>query len=184
MTLFNDKATDQTGKIVTGTKDASDEKGVVASLQARGYIPIRITSSAKVSSQLSIRWGKSIFGMLKKVSNKDILRCTEDLATLLGAGLTLDRSLQILRDAADKQALTSLLAEVLKAVEKGSYLSDALANHPKQFSQFYVNMVKAGEAGGFLDLILERMSLYLRDTSDLKEYIVSAMIYPLILIVK
>ncbi|MBW2710790.1 MAG: type II secretion system F family protein [Deltaproteobacteria bacterium] len=182
MTLFNYKATDQTGKIVTGTQDASDEKGVVASLQARGYIPIRITSSAKVSSQLSIRWGKSIFGMLKKVSNKDILRCTEDLATLLGAGLTLDRSLQILRDAADKQALTSLLAEVLKAVEKGSYLSDALANHPKQFSQFYVNMVKAGEAGGFLDLILERMSLYLRDTSDLKEYIVSAMIYPLFLL--
>jgi len=182
MTLFNYKATDQTGKIVTGTQDASDEKGVVASLQVRGYIPIRITSSAKVSSQLSIRWGKSIFGMLKKVSNKDILRCTEDLATLLGAGLTLDRSLQILRDAADKQALTSLLAEVLKAVEKGSYLSDALANHPKQFSQFYVNMVKAGEAGGFLDLILERMSLYLRDTSDLKEYIVSAMIYPLFLL--
>ena len=182
MTQFSYKATDQRGKIVTGTQDASDEKGVVAALQAQGYIPIRITSSAKVSSRLSSGWEKSIFGFLKKVSDKDILRFTEDLATLLSSGLTLDRSLQILRDAADKQALTSLLGDVLKAVEKGGYLSDALADHPKEFSQFYVNMVKAGEAGGFLDLILERMNIYLRDIKDLKDYIVSAMIYPLFLI--
>jgi type II secretory pathway component PulF len=182
MTQFSYKATDQSGKIVTGTQDASDEKGVVAALQAQGYIPIRITSSAKVSSRLSSGWDKSIFGFLKKVSDKDILRFTEDLATLLSSGLTLDRSLQILRDAADKQALTALLGDVLKAVEKGGYLSDALADHPKEFSQFYVNMVKAGEAGGFLDLILERMNIYLRDIKDLKDYIVSAMIYPLFLI--
>jgi len=169
-------------KIVTGTQDAPDEKGVVAALQARGYIPIRITSSAGTPSQLPLRWEKSIFGILKKVSDKDILRFTEDLATLLGSGLTLDRSLQILRDASDKQALKSLLGDVLKAVQKGGYLSDALADHPKEFSQFYVNMVKAGEAGGFLDLILERMSIYLRDIKDLKDYIVSAMIYPLFLL--
>jgi general secretion pathway protein F len=182
MTLFNYKATDQTGKIVTGNQDAPDEKGVVAALQAQGYIPIRITSSAKVSSQLSLRWETSILGFLKKVSDKDILRFTEDLATLLGAGLTLDRSLKILRKASDKPALKSVLNDVLKAVEKGGYLSDALADHPKEFSQFYVNMVKAGEAGGFLELILERMSIYLRDIKDLKDYIVSAMIYPLFLL--
>jgi general secretion pathway protein F len=182
MTQFNYKATDQTGKIVTGNQDAPDEKGVVAALQAQGYIPIRITSSAKVSSQLSLRWETSILGFLKKVSDKDILRFTEDLATLLGAGLTLDRSLKILRKASDKPALKSVLNDVLKAVEKGGYLSDALADHPKEFSQFYVNMVKAGEAGGFLELILERMSIYLRDIKDLKDYIVSAMIYPLFLL--
>jgi general secretion pathway protein F len=182
MTQFSYKAADQSGKIVTGTQDASDEKGVVAVLQAQGYIPIRITSNAGVSSRLSLRWEKSIFGFLKKVSDRDILRFTEDLASLLGAGLTLDRSLQILRDAADKPALKTLLGEVLKAVQKGGYLSDALADHPGEFSQFYVNMVKAGEAGGFLDLILERMNIYLRDIKDLKDYIVSAMIYPLFLI--
>ena len=182
MTLFSYKATDQTGKIVTGTQDASDEKGVVAALQAQGYIPIRITSSAKASSRLSSGWEKSIFGVLKKVSEKDILRFTEDLATLLDSGLPLDRSLQILRDASDKKGLKSVLNDVLKAVQKGSDLSDALANHPKRFSRFYVNMVKAGEAGGFLDLILKRMSIYLNDIKDLKDYIVSAMIYPLFLI--
>ena len=182
MTLFSYKATDQNGKIVTGTQDASDEKGVVVSLQAQGYIPIRISSAAKTSSQLSLRWQKSVFSIFKKVSDNDILRLTEDLATLLNSGLTLDRSLQILRDASDKQALKSVLSNVLKAVQKGSYLSDALANHPKEFSQFYVNMIKAGEAGGFLDLILERMSIYLRDIKELKDYIVSAMIYPLFLI--
>ena len=182
MTLFSYKATDQTGKIVTGTQDASDEKGVVAALQAQGYIPIRITSSAKASSRLSSGWEKSIFGVLKKVSEKDILRFTEDLATLLDSGLPLDRSLQILRDASDKKGLKSVLNDVLKAVQKGSDLSEALANHPKRFSRFYVNMVKAGEAGGFLDLILKRMSIYLNDIKDLKDYIVSAMIYPLFLI--
>ena len=182
MAQFSYKATDQTGKIVTGTQDASDEKGVVAVLQAQGYIPIRITSSAKVSSRLSSGWEKSIFGVLKKVSEKDILRFTEDLATLLDSGLPLDRSLQILRDASDKKGLKSVLNDVLKAVQKGSDLSDALANHPKRFSRFYVNMVKAGEAGGFLDLILKRMSIYLNDIKDLKDYIVSAMIYPLFLI--
>jgi len=182
MTLFNYKATDQNGKIITGTQDAPDEKGVVVSLQAQGYIPIRISSAAKASSQLSLRWEKSAFSIFKKVSDNDIQRFTEDLATLLTSGLTLDRSLQILRDASDKQALRSVLSNVLKAVQKGSYLSDALANHPKQFSLFYVNMVKAGEAGGFLELILERMSIYLRDIKELKDYIVSAMIYPLFLI--
>ena len=182
MTLFSYKATDQSGKIVTGTQDASDEKGVVASLQAQGYIPIRISSAAKASSHLSLRGEKSIFRFLKNVSEQDILRFTEDLATLLNSGLTLDRSLQILRDASDKQALKAVLSNVLKAVQKGSYLSDALASHPKAFSQFYINMIKAGEAGGFLDLILERMSIYLRDIKELKDYIVSAMIYPLFLL--
>ncbi len=182
MTIFSYKATDQAGKTVTGTQDAPDEKGVVASLQAQGYIPIRVTSTAKGASHLSLGWEKGIFGILKRVSDRDILRFTEDLATLLNSGLTLDRSLQILRDGSDKQALKSVLGDVLKAVQKGSYLSDALADHPKEFSQFYVNMVKAGEAGGFLDLILERMSIYLQDIRELKDYMVSAMIYPLFLL--
>jgi len=182
MTLFSYKATDQNGKIVTGTQDAADEKGVAALLQAQGYIPIRITLAAGVPSQLSLRWKRPVLSFFKGVSDGDILRFTEDLATLLSSGLPLDRSLHILRDAADKQALKSVLSDVLKAVQKGSYLSDALANHPKQFSQFYLNMIKAGEAGGFLDVILERMSIYLRDIRELKDYMVSAMVYPLFLL--
>jgi general secretion pathway protein F len=182
MTTFSYKAADQSGKIVTGTQDALDEKSVVAALQARGYIPIRITSGAGASSRLSSRWQKRIFGILNRISDRDILRFTEDLATLLGAGITLDRGLQILRDAAEKQAFISVLSDVLKTIQKGSYLSEALAEHPGQFSRFYVNMVKAGEAGGFLDLILERMNIYLRDIKELKDYIVSAMIYPLFLV--
>jgi general secretion pathway protein F len=177
MTEFSYKAADQNGKIVTGNEDAPDEKGVVAALQARGYIPIRITSSARKPARLSFGGETGVFGFLKKVSDKDILRFSEDLASLLSAGLTLDRSLQILRSAAGKPALKSLLGDVLKAVEKGGYLSDALAEHPREFSQFYVNMVKAGEAGGFLDLILERISIYLRDIKDLKDYIVSLLTY-------
>jgi general secretion pathway protein F len=182
MAQFSYKAADQNGRVVTGTQDASDEKGVVAALQAQGYIPIRITPGDGASTLFSLKREKGAFRFLNRVSDRDVLRFTEDLATLLGAGLTLDRSLQILRDAANKQALKSLIAGVLKTVQKGGYLSDALADHPGEFSQFYVNMVKAGEAGGFLDLVLERMSTYLRDIKDLKDYIISAMIYPLFLV--
>jgi general secretion pathway protein F len=182
MAQFSYKAADQNGRIVTGTQDASDEKSVVAALQAQGYVPIRITPGDGASALLSLKLEKGVFRFLNRVSDRDILRFTEDLATLLGAGLTLDRSLQILREAANKQALKSLIAEVLKTVQKGGYLSDALADHPGEFSQFYVNMVKAGEAGGFLDLVLERMNTYLRDIKDLKDYIISAMIYPLFLV--
>jgi general secretion pathway protein F len=182
MAQFSYKAADQNGRIVTGTQDASDEKGVVAALQAQGYIPIRITPGDGASTLFSLKREKGAFRFLNRVSDRDVLRFTEDLATLLGAGLTLDRSLQILRDAANKQALKSLIAGVLKTVQKGGYLSDALADHPGEFSQFYVNMVKAGEAGGFLDLVLERMNKYLRDIKDLKDYIISAMIYPLFLV--
>jgi general secretion pathway protein F len=75
-----------------------------------------------------------------------------------------------------------VLDNVLKAVQKGTDLSDALAEHPGAFSQFYVNMVKAGEAGGFLHAILDRMSTYLRDVRELRDYVVSAMVYPLFLL--
>jgi general secretion pathway protein F len=182
MAQFSYKAADQNGRVVTGTQDASDEKGVVAALQAQDYTPIRITPGDGASTLFSLKREKGAFRFLNRVSDRDVLRFTEDLATLLGAGLTLDRSLQILRDAANKQALKSLIAGVLKTVQKGGYLSDALPDHPGEFSQFYVNMVKAGEAGGFLDLVLERMSTYLRDIKDLKDYIISAMIYPLFLV--
>ncbi len=182
MTLFSYKATDQNGKIVTGSQDASDEKAMVSSLQAQGYFPIRIISAGKASSHLPFNWERGGSRILKKISDKDILRFTEDLSTLLNAGLTLDRSLEILRDEFGKQVIRSILSDVLQSVKEGSYLSDALANHPKEFSQFYVNMIKAGETGGVLDLILERMSIYLRDIRELKDYMVSAMIYPLFLL--
>ena len=182
MAQFSYKAADQNGKVITGTQDATDEKGVVAALQAQGYIPIRITPAAGTSAWFSPKWGKGQFRLLKKVSDGDILRFTEDLASLLEAGLTLDRSLQVLRDAADKEVLKHLIVEVLKAVQKGGYLSDALADHPQEFSHFYVNMVKAGEAGGFLDLVLGRLSTFLKDVKELKDYIFAAMIYPLFLV--
>ena len=182
MTLFTYKAADADGRIVTGSQDAADEQGVVAHLRALGYVPIRVASAGGAPSPLSLGGKRLALPSLKRVSDKDVLRFTEDLATLLGSGLTLDRSLRILRDAADNPALQAVLGDVLKAVQKGTDLSDALAEHPGAFSQFYVNMVKAGEAGGFLHAILDRMSTYLRDVRELKDYVVSAMVYPLFLL--
>jgi len=183
MTLFTYKAADPEGRMITGTQDAADEQGVVSHLRTLGYVPIRVASTAGAASPLSLGGRRLALPSLKRVSDKDVLRFTEDLATLLGSGLTLDRSLRILRDAADNPALESVLADVLKAVQKGTDLSDAIAEHPGAFSQFYVNMVKAGEAGGFLHAILERMSTYLREVQELKDYVVSAMVYPLFLLV-
>jgi general secretion pathway protein F len=107
---------------------------------------------------------------------------TQDLSALLEAGLPVDRALSILIGVAENEKFKEVIREVLKAVQGGSYLSDALSKHPKVFSSFYVNMIRAGEAGGVLDAVLGRLGLFLESSQDLRDYIKSAMVYPIFLI--
>jgi general secretion pathway protein F len=107
---------------------------------------------------------------------------TQDLAVLLQAGLPLDRALSILIEVAEKDRFRSIINDVLKSVQGGAYLSDSMAKHPEVFSDFYVNMVKAGEIGGVLPDVLKRLGLSLESSQELKDFIVSAMIYPMFLV--
>ena len=178
MPEFVYKASDQTGNIVSGTMDAPSEDGVKAKLTEQDYYPIFIKKQRAIDSRaLSIQ----MKGYFQRIGNKHVLAFTHQLASLLGAGLPLDRSLLILRDVTENPKMMQLIEEIYKNVHGGSSFADALARHPHTFSKLYVNMVKAGETGGVLDRILVRLSEFIEESEELKQYMISAMIYPIIL---
>ena len=181
MSTYSYKATDPTGKLVTGTLEAAEEKEAVASLQGMRYIPIRI-GLAKRSIVPDIDLSKKIGSFFRRVSTKDVVVFTQDLSTLLEAGVPVDRALTILIDVAEKDRFKDVIRDVLKNIQGGSYLSNALAKYPRVFSSFYVSMVRAGEAGGVLDDVLKRLGTFLESSQDFKDYIKSAMVYPLFLV--
>jgi len=176
------KATDSSGKFVNGSLEADGEKGVVAELHDMGFIPIRIALSKGSGRRFDVDISKQISTLFKGVSGKDILAFTQDLSTLLESGLPVDRALSILIEAAEKEKVKEVVGDILKTVQGGGYLSDAMAKHPKVFSTFYVNMVKAGEAGGVLESVLGRLGAFLESSQELKDYIKSALVYPLFLV--
>jgi len=182
MPTFAYKATDSSGKVVNGLLEADAEKGVVSELHSMGLIPIRITASGGRSSLLDLDVIGRITALFNSFSGKDLLLFTQDLATLLEAGLPVDRALATIIDAADKERVKEVTGDILKAVQGGGYLSDALARHPDIFSTFYVNMVKAGEAGGVLESVLARLAEFLESSQELRDYIKSAMVYPAFLV--
>ncbi len=178
MPEFAYKATDRLGKMIEGSMEAKEERVVVSKLQALGYIPIQVGLPGETKA-LSLDVANLL--PFKRVSTKDVMTFTHHLSTLLMAGLPLDRSLSILTELTQNRELSRILVEVLNGVRGGSSLADALAKYPKVFSRLYVNMVRAGEAGGFLEKILVRLSHFLESSQELKDYVASAMVYPILL---
>lgn len=182
MPRYSYKATDPAGKIVEGAMEATEEKAVATRLQNMGYIPIRIGHPKDGARGFDIDVLKRISFIFERISTKDVMIFTQDLSSLLDAGLAVDRALSILIDVTENDRLKEVIKDVLKTVQGGSDLSDALARHSKVFSTLYVNMVRAGEAGGVLEAVLARLGAFLETSQDLKEYVKSAMVYPLFLV--
>ena len=172
------KATTLSGQTVEGSMEGKDEEIVLKSLHQLGYIPIRITTTQEKRSD------SRLFSFLpQRVGVKNLMIFTQELSTLVSAGLSIDRSLEILGDLTENRSLREAVKDILKKVEGGSSLGEALGSHPRIFSKLYVNMVKAGESGGFLETILSRLAQYLESTKEIKDQVVSVMIYPLILMI-
>jgi general secretion pathway protein F len=169
--IFAYRATTSDGVVMEGVIEAADEKDAVDRLKNSGVIPIKITTPKE---GLSSRF-------LPK-SRGDILTFTTELSALLGAGLPLDRSLNILSDISESSEMKNIIKSVLKSIREGSSFSDALSKHPRVFPKIYVNMVRAGEAGGVLDVVLDKLNEFLESSRELKDHIFSAMIYPVILL--
>lgn len=179
MPLFKYKAISSTGETEENIRDASDEQSLIKSLQSEGYIPISVTQ-ANSRSFLGLGLG----GKQNKLSQKDIGMFTGELATLLESGLPLDKSLSVLIDLTDEnERLSKLISKVLEKVKGGSSLADALEKQTGIFSKFYLNMLRAGEAGGNLGEVLTRLSEYLERSQELKDTVSTALIYPAILLV-
>jgi type II secretion system protein F len=182
MATYSYKATDSSGKIHDGSLEAEEEKGVVSELHRMGLIPIRISLRKGGGKSLNADVSRLFGSVFKGVSSKDVMAFTQDLATLLEAGLPVDRALTILIDAAEKEQVREVLRDILRTVQGGGYLSDGLSRHPRLFSTLYVNTVRAGEAGGVLGMVLSRLGEFLESSQDLMDYLKSALVYPLFLV--
>lgn len=162
------------GQTVEGTMEGKDEDAVVKGLHQQGYIPIRIASA-------ELKGGTSRAFLPRRVGLRHLLTFTQELATLLAAGLPIDRSLTILGTLTENPRLREVVRDILRQIEGGNSLAESLGKHPRIFSKLYINMVKAGESGGFLEAILARLAQYLQSTKEIRDYLISVMIYPLIL---
>ncbi|MBF0556870.1 MAG: type II secretion system F family protein, partial [Nitrospirae bacterium] len=154
-----------------GVINAPDEEIVISSLKDSRLIPLSITRSEP----------KGKIEIFKRSGSKEVLTFTTELAALLGAGLALDRSLSILVEVSDNNTMRSIIQSILKTIREGSSFSESLSKHPKVFTRLYINMIKAAEAGGVIEAVMEKLADYLETSSELKEHIYSAMIYPVLL---
>ncbi len=176
MPSYEYKAVSPAGETVRGTMEADTEAMVIARLQEGGNIPL----SANLAGQGG--FSLDMLRLRKRGMNaREVGQFTQQLATLLGAGLPLDRSLQVLLELAESERVERAVSAIRDHVRGGGNLSDALDAQHGSFSRLYINMVRAGEIGGSLDVTLERLADYLERSKDLKDSVVSAMIYPILL---
>src|SRR5687768_14021733 len=169
MAKFQWEATTRGGEKKKGTMEADTAAQVEARLRGDGLTIDRVR---KEPAQLTISFGSG-------VGHKDLQIFTRQLATMIDAGLPLVQCLDILAAQTPNKIFARVLSQVKSAVEQGATFSDALRRHPKVFDDLYVNLVAAGEIGGILDTILNRLAIYIEKAVKLKAQIKSAMFYPI-----
>src|SRR5579864_1223884 len=187
MPTFQYEAMDHTGKEVKDTIDASTQEEAQQLIRQKGFFVTKIAERAKGGKKADKR--KKAAGRRKKkaftigkISTKQLCTFTRQLSTLQDAGLPLLRSLKILEGQCKPGVLKNALGDVVEDIESGQTLSEAFAKHPKAFDRLYCNMIKAGEAGGALETILQRLADFKEKAQSLKRRIKSAMVYPAVVI--
>ena len=172
-------ATNQQGKIVTGSFEALDRTAAVVALSKQNLSPI----SLKEGTAKKTSFGFLDFLGSNRVKNDDLVMFTRQLSAMVSAGVPLLRALSSQHDHTDSAALKTVTAGIVKDVEGGATLADALAKYPNTFNDVYVNMVRAGEAAGTLDEILKRIAIQQEKNASMRKKIKSAMAYPIVLMV-
>lgn len=175
MLTFSYQARDASGRIVSGVQEALNQENAISSLMSRGLMVLSITQKGAAKATKSAA----------SVKETDLVLFTRQLATMVAAGLPLTTALTALYEQADpkKQAnLRSVISDVTARVQGGDSFSETLAKHPRVFGRLYVSMVKAGETGGLLEEILDRLAGFLEAAARLKKKVKSAMTYPVIVV--
>jgi type IV pilus assembly protein PilC len=169
---FSYTAQTKEGKTIQGTAEAANKEALVSLLSKQGAKPLVIKSEGD-------KIGKAKKG--KKVKSKDIVIFTRQLSTMISAGVPLTRALATLQTQTDSKYFRQVLANIMKEVESGQPLGDSFAKYPTVFSEVYVNMVRAGEAGGILDEILKRLAAQVEQDASMRKKIKSASMYPTVI---
>lgn len=191
MAEFVWKAARRNAEMVEGRTQADNQAQVTLQLRAQGLTPLFIVvgESGSVTTAQSVQKAQikqdlhsGGFFASKAITQADVLVLTSELSIMLNAGLALDSALRVLIGMSAKPAMVVLVQFILDDVKSGVPLSRVLARHPEQFSDFYVNMVRSGEASGQLSAVLDRLNEHLERLSSLRESVISASMYPLILL--
>jgi type IV pilus assembly protein PilC len=177
MSLFKYTAVNTKGNRVTDSIEASDRAAVIKALATQNLRPLSIEES---KSKESISFLNALGG--RKVKSDQIVIFTRELSAMVSAGVPILRALTSLQQHAESAMLRTILTDIIKDVESGDTLADALAKYPNTFSDVYVNMVRAGEAAGILDDILKRLAYQQEKNATIRKKIKSAMTYPMVLV--
>ncbi|MDH3282383.1 MAG: type II secretion system F family protein, partial [Gammaproteobacteria bacterium] len=181
MASFWYKAVNGEGVTEEGEMDATNQTALIAQLQDAGYVPIQVSRSNGATRRAPLL--PSFNFSRKAVSTRDVGLFTRELATLLHAGLPLDESLKTLIEVADSDAVKRLVTGIHDRVRDGADFSAALEAQNGTFSNLYISMVRAGESAGALDKTLARLADYLKSQKELRDSVLSAVTYPVILTV-
>ena len=176
MPVFSYQAVNISGKTISGTISATDKASALSLMTKQKLKPI------SVEIQSSVKKGnKGIFKA--KVKTADLVLFTRQLSTMVSAGVPLIRSLTTMRDQVENPTLKEIIGDLIKDVQSGISLADALAKHPDVFSDIFVNMIRAGEAAGIVDDILKRLATQVEKNASMRKKIKSASTYPIVLLV-
>lgn len=175
MPIYNWVAETKKGKVIKGELEAADEKSAGLQLRRRNLKIRKIKPKPKDIFE-------NVSFMQPKVTKKDIVIFTRQFSTMIDAGLPLVQGLTILADQTENKTFQRILKEVVKDVEGGASLAEALEKHPQVFDSLFVNLVAAGEVGGILDTILQRLAAYIEKAEKLKSQIKGAMTYPIVVV--
>jgi general secretion pathway protein F len=175
MATFFFRAVASDGKVRSGSLTGDNEKLIARELRKQGLTPIYVGVAPKGSS---FEFKLPAF---RKSKRRDVLFFTQELSTLLNAGVPLDRALSITAELTERSNFRFIVLDVLRVLKGGRSLADSLGTHPDCFSDLYINMVRAGEASGALAAIFERLAEFERSRDDLRNFIVASMIYPALL---
>jgi type IV pilus assembly protein PilC len=194
MPKFSYVAMDSRGKETKGTLEVSNQNEAIGRLKEMGFFPTKVVEVDKTKEKteakgkggkapgkkgaLDINLNFKIPGLSGKVKSKVLTAFTRQLATLVDAGLPLLRGLRVLEKQEKSRTLKDIIAQLAMAIEGGSTFSEGLAQHPKVFNRLYVNMVKAGELGGVLEVVLSRLADFMEKAQKIKGKVIAAMFYP------
>ncbi|MFC2061947.1 type II secretion system F family protein [Elusimicrobiota bacterium] len=177
---FEYKARTAAGDIINGEMEASQQKDVAASLKEQNLMPLEINE--KKANALADMLNK-INPFKGRVKSKDLVIFSRQLATMVSAGVPIVQGLNILVEQIENPVFKDIVGKLREDIESGSAIADAMSKHPAAFSGLFVNMIKAGELGGILDTILERLAGFLESANDLKGKVKGALVYPAVVTV-
>jgi len=182
MPVFEYKALDQRGRQVAGLREADSPKGLRTALRRDGVFLTEVLGQKEAAAaqkrDVSVR--RFVGG---RISVEDVSITTRQLAVLVGAGIPLVEALTALVDQVDHERMKRVISEVKQRVNEGSSLADAMAAHPKAFGTLYVNMIRAGESSGALDVVLVRLADFTESQARLRSRVVGALTYPMLMLV-